>query len=244
MKITDTKVDAITLTFRWNDTIIGLGQISEIVDPDMLDSLSNIDDKSIKKEVALNPYTSKTTLARLAKDDNPKICALVATHPTTAPAVLSALAKKDVWMVQLAVAKNPNTPPHALSILSKNIDVRIRSAVAKNPSAYSETLIYLLEESIKKDDKDVLVSLATNINAPFRVFAELHDNKYNTVRRAIASNPKLPSRFIKRLSQDSDVLVKKSIINNSSVSKTVLISLMKTESNKTLCTILTRRLAS
>ena len=244
MEITDVQVDAITLTFKWKNRLIGLGQIEEIVDEKMLDELSYINNKSIKQEILMNSHTSSSTLSRLARDENPKICALVASHPNTESKVLVGLSKKDFWTIQLEVAKNPHTPPYTLSMLSKNIDIRIRSAVARNPSAYAETLIYILGRSIVSGEKDVLVSLASNPNAPYKVFEVLYTCKYDTVRRAIANNPNLPVRFIKRLSKDPDMLVRKGIIKNSSVSKTVLNALLKTENNKILYSMLARRLAS
>ena len=94
---------------------------NENTSANVLEKLSNDENKSVRLAVAMNPNTPTATLDALARDDDrDDIRLAVAGNPNTSEVTLEALAKDEYEAVRLAVAENPSTPADVLDELVKS----------------------------------------------------------------------------------------------------------------------------
>jgi hypothetical protein len=79
-----------------------------------LDNLSNYE----KGKLAWNPSTPLELLVSLAEDKNYSVRHQVAQNPNTPPETLARLAEDEEWLVRVYVAINPNTPQYVKEYLN------------------------------------------------------------------------------------------------------------------------------
>jgi len=131
-----------------------------------------------------NEMKKKITL-RLANDPDSRVRADAYSSPLMPKEKLSKMARnpKADKEEKIAVASNPNTPPEDLDRLADdNTTWGVKEAVAKNPSVWQKTL-----EKLAKD-------------------------KHYSVRCAVISNPNVTPEIIIALSNDSNLWVKKVLL--------------------------------
>lgn len=131
-----------------------------------------------------NEMKKKITL-RLANDPDSRVRADAYSSPLMPKEKLSKMARnpKADKEEKIAVASNPNTPPEDLDRLADdNTTWGVKEAVAKNPSVWQKTL-----ENLAKD-------------------------KHYSVRCAVISNPNVTPEIIIALSNDSNLWVKKVLL--------------------------------
>jgi len=166
--------------------------------PQILDKLSNDDNRSVRMSVAKNPSTPPEVLVRLSSDENTYVRMSVARNPSTPPEVLDKLSSDKSEAVRSYVAGNPSTPPELLIKLFHDVDSFVRQAVAENPSTPPELLIKLSE------DKRVLtrISVAKNTSSPPEVLVRLSSDESEVVRSYVAVNPSTSPEILSKLSDD------------------------------------------
>ena len=131
-----------------------------------------------------NEMKEEITL-RLANDPDSRVRADAYSSPLMPKEKLSEMARnpKADKEEKIAVASNPNTPPDDLDRLADDSTTwGVKEAIGKNPSVWQKTL-----EKLAKD-------------------------KHYSVRCAVISNPNVTPEIIIALSNDSNLWVKKALL--------------------------------
>lgn len=131
-----------------------------------------------------NEMKEEITL-RLANDPDSRVRAGAYSSPLMPKEKLSEMARnpKADKEEKIAVASNPNTPPDDLDRLADDSTTwGVKEAVAKNPSVWQKTL------------------------------EKLATDKHYSVRCAVISNPNVTPEIIIALSNDSNLWVKKALL--------------------------------
>ena len=81
----------------------------------ILTTLSNNEDRDVRKWVALNSKAPKNALIKLSKDGNYNIRRWVADNPNAPIEALITLSEDDYWYIRKRVSQNPNTPTKIVS---------------------------------------------------------------------------------------------------------------------------------
>lgn len=120
-------------------------------------------------------------------------------------------------------ANNYRTPPEILDVLSKDKDVYIKCYVARNINSSSETLSYLLKESMGVIGmSDICAKIAQNPNAPNDLLELLSFHTTDYVRTALASNKNISSKLLIDLSKDTNHYTRLAVAYNDNTSVTTL----------------------
>lgn len=106
--------------------------------------------------IARNPHVTPAFLTQLAQDGNDNVRAAVAAHEQTPTETLNWLAGRSTPALKRALAVNPHTPLNVLKQLlvsSPFLLVKIveNPAARNNPHIFSDQLLNMLQEDIRRD---------------------------------------------------------------------------------------------
>lgn len=104
----------------------GLELALDIETPSWLLRELALDEPEIKRAVAFNPLTPRTTLELLSRNEDMEVRRSVAINHATTPKVLAILAKDPCWLVRLGVAENQATPLSLLGTLAQDGHLEVR----------------------------------------------------------------------------------------------------------------------
>ena len=135
---------ALNLSLRASVDDISEGK-SKIV-TELLKSLANSTEMSVRWTVAKNKNTPIVTLKELSRDKVNLVRALVATNPNT-PADILQKFFNDEKIVRDGLSGNPSTPSKYLSILADDSDAMVRLRLVENPSCTDTILEKLSKDS-------------------------------------------------------------------------------------------------
>jgi len=96
------------------------------------ESLAGHSDPVVRRLVAANRACSKSTLAKLARDDDWRVRTAVAANPASSQETLDALACSGAGAVTRIVVRNASTSRYTLRRLSRSPDPQIRGDVVAN----------------------------------------------------------------------------------------------------------------
>jgi len=155
----------------------------------MILSIDNFAAWAIAKEKA-TPVHILNTIASTHNKSSLMAKRALSTNYNISPKTLSILAKNSNKSVILKnIAKHPNTPPKTLFYLAQSPDEMIREEVAKNPNTPIIALTTILAFDL---NSFVRVDVAKNPHTPIFTLKKLADDSSILVKLALLDNPKLP----------------------------------------------------
>ncbi|MGB4811263.1 MAG: hypothetical protein WBP13_02100 [Methylophilaceae bacterium] len=210
----------------------------------VLDALANSGDKAVVVRLDKNPNTPTQALSRLFADKpdskaGASLKVLIAQHPHVSTTLLKDVVtfENDLECLK-AVSKNPAADAEVLSVLlsrmSSGQQIGIfNKNIAENPSTSADllTLIFtkgdaytraavikhlncpqaLLNQAVDDDNVFIKRALASDERLPKEVLLKLATHQDKPVRSTVAANPATPRAIIKLLIQDNSYAVRRSI---------------------------------
>jgi hypothetical protein len=202
---------------------------------EILEQLAEYPIFTVRKEVANNPNASAAALAKLIEDpedDGGYLVRKVAAHPHASSAILSQIfVDRSNWSkrylsctlcydLDVMIAHHQNTSVEILARLAEDGDSRARSAVGGNPNTPLEILARLAEEGLEIDrgsegDCDgVRAALASNPHTPAAIFVRLANDKFDSVRIAVAGSLYAPESVLVSFASDPQLHVLRVLQDN------------------------------
>jgi Ni,Fe-hydrogenase III small subunit len=172
-------------------------------DAEVLDVLSYWP-RRVRVEVARNPATGATTLARLAVDTKPSVRREAASHRSTPSESVEALVRDGDRFVRRAVAARRDASERALVILAADRHPAVREAVAGNPHTPAEAVVALAKDT----DLEVRRRIAARKRLPAGVQEWIAADTDAKIRATIAKNPFCTEEVLDKLCQDADPKVR------------------------------------
>ena len=177
---------------------------------DVLASLAENDNISVRENVASNSGTPANVLAGLAADGEASVRRNVAINRNTSVASLTTLATDHEVRVRDAVAFHPATPADILSGLATDVSSLVRERIAGRADTPQDTL-----EALSVDSSvEVRGALAYNRSAPATAVARLAQDDFFGTRRGVAFNPNTPTDVLVQLSGDPNDVVREAATRN------------------------------
>ena len=140
---------------------------------DKIDRVSKYTQLAIEDAICLAKTTTNCeVLAELSKDERPDIRREVALNRFTSPTTLEELVQDEsLWS---RIASNPNCPPDQLVkfLKSKKLSFVIREAALSNPS----TPTHILIEYCESTNEEVLRAIAANPKTPVEALRKICQN--------------------------------------------------------------------
>ena len=150
------------------------------------------------------PDVSHEMLDELSNNENRYVKMMIARHPKTSVETLERLSNDEYYGVREYVGRNPNTPVKILERLADDEDYKVREGVEENP----KVPVRLLEKLAGDEISWIRNLVASNPNTTAEILNKLADDEDDDVRKTVVNNAKTSIETLKKLSNDKDDAIK------------------------------------